>query len=167
MGRKVHKRWITAASLQMYRPRQHFLPSQHILQSVYVDKRNDTQDSNTCISRLQNNQLLCRDDRCSELERDLGGLGKSFSAWSTVGASYAQVFHAGTGESASGQLVSAGGRVLGLTSKGDTILAAQDRAYQVRCCRCCLWCQSFKTVVYGHLNVKCSPLVTCTTCCRK
>lgn len=42
----------------------------------------------------------------------------------------AKVFHAGTALNAKGQLVATGGRVLGLTSQGATILEAQQRAYQ-------------------------------------
>ena len=40
------------------------------------------------------------------------------------------VFHAGTGQSGSGSLVTAGGRVLGITALGDTIAEAVGRAYQ-------------------------------------
>ncbi len=40
------------------------------------------------------------------------------------------VFHAGTGQSGSGSLVTAGGRVLGVTALGDTIAEAVGRAYQ-------------------------------------
>ncbi len=40
------------------------------------------------------------------------------------------VFHAGTGQSGSGSLVTAGGRVLGITALGDTIEDAVRRAYQ-------------------------------------
>jgi phosphoribosylamine--glycine ligase len=39
------------------------------------------------------------------------------------------VFHAGTRRDASGQLVTAGGRVLGVTARGTTIAAAVERAY--------------------------------------
>lgn len=42
-----------------------------------------------------------------------------------------QVFHAGTKAGADGQLVAAGGRVLGITALGDDIAEAQQRAYQV------------------------------------
>jgi phosphoribosylamine---glycine ligase len=41
-----------------------------------------------------------------------------------------KVFHAGTRLSESGQVVTSGGRVLCLTALGDTVAAAQDRAYQ-------------------------------------
>ncbi len=41
----------------------------------------------------------------------------------------AVVFHAGTAESAEG-IVTAGGRVLGVTARGDTVQAAIDRAYE-------------------------------------
>ncbi|HBZ68734.1 MAG TPA: phosphoribosylamine--glycine ligase [Deltaproteobacteria bacterium] len=39
------------------------------------------------------------------------------------------VFHAGTRRGAGGQFVTAGGRVLGVTAKGDTVTDARDRAY--------------------------------------
>lgn len=42
-----------------------------------------------------------------------------------------QVFHSGTGRNEAGALVSTGGRVLTITSKGKTIEAAQSAAYQV------------------------------------
>lgn len=41
-----------------------------------------------------------------------------------------KVFHAGTADSADGELVSDGGRVLGVTATGDTIAAAQKKAYE-------------------------------------
>ena len=41
-----------------------------------------------------------------------------------------QVFHAGTALDAQGRVVTAGGRVLGVTAYGETIAAARDRAYQ-------------------------------------
>lgn len=40
------------------------------------------------------------------------------------------VFHAGTARSESGEVVAAGGRVLGVTASGSTILEAQTRAYK-------------------------------------
>jgi len=39
------------------------------------------------------------------------------------------VFHAGTARDADGRLVTAGGRVLSVTGRGDTLAAARDRAY--------------------------------------
>jgi phosphoribosylamine---glycine ligase len=42
-----------------------------------------------------------------------------------------QVFHAGTKADSNGQLVAAGGRVLGITALGSDIAEAQRRAYQV------------------------------------
>lgn len=42
-----------------------------------------------------------------------------------------QVFHAGTKAGPDGQLVAAGGRVLGITALGGDIAEAQQRAYQV------------------------------------
>ena len=42
-----------------------------------------------------------------------------------------QVFHAGTATDGEGQLVSAGGRVLGITALGADIAEAQQKAYQV------------------------------------
>jgi phosphoribosylamine--glycine ligase len=41
----------------------------------------------------------------------------------------AKVFHAGTTE-ASGQIVTSGGRVLGVTAWGNTLAAARARAYE-------------------------------------
>jgi phosphoribosylamine--glycine ligase len=41
-----------------------------------------------------------------------------------------QVFHAGTALDAQGRVVTAGGRVLGVTAYGETIAAARDRAYE-------------------------------------
>jgi phosphoribosylamine---glycine ligase len=41
-----------------------------------------------------------------------------------------QVFHAGTKEAPDGTLVAAGGRVLAVTALGETIAAAQKRAYE-------------------------------------
>lgn len=43
----------------------------------------------------------------------------------------AQVFHAGTARNAAGELVSNGGRVLGVTALGKDIAEAQSKAYQV------------------------------------
>ena len=40
------------------------------------------------------------------------------------------VFHAGTERDASGRLVTAGGRVLGVTAIGRDLAAARDRAYE-------------------------------------
>jgi len=40
------------------------------------------------------------------------------------------VFHAGTERDASGRLVTAGGRVLGITAIGRDLAAARDRAYE-------------------------------------
>jgi len=46
-----------------------------------------------------------------------------------------QVFHAGTSEN-NGQIVSNGGRVLGITALGDDLSAAKKRAYEaVKCIR--------------------------------
>lgn len=42
-----------------------------------------------------------------------------------------QVFHAGTARNADGQLISNGGRVLGITATGQTVSKAQKSAYQV------------------------------------
>lgn len=42
----------------------------------------------------------------------------------------AKVFHAGTSLDSAGQLVSAGGRVLGVTALGDDVAAAQAAAYE-------------------------------------
>jgi phosphoribosylamine--glycine ligase len=39
------------------------------------------------------------------------------------------VFHAGTRRDDSGRLVTAGGRVLGVTATGDTLEAAREKAY--------------------------------------
>ncbi|MDP2195705.1 MAG: phosphoribosylglycinamide synthetase C domain-containing protein, partial [Rhodocyclaceae bacterium] len=50
------------------------------------------------------------------------GLGKA--------AADSHVFHAGTAEKA-GQVVTAGGRVLCVTTLGDTVRAAQKRAYEI------------------------------------
>jgi phosphoribosylamine--glycine ligase len=44
-------------------------------------------------------------------------------------ATGAKVFHAGTARSPEGVLVANGGRVLNVTAKGDTVHAAQARAY--------------------------------------
>ena len=41
-----------------------------------------------------------------------------------------KVFQAGTKQSADGAVVTNGGRVLGVTALGDTIAAAQQRAYE-------------------------------------
>ncbi|XP_057536055.1 phosphoribosylamine--glycine ligase [Amaranthus tricolor] len=41
-----------------------------------------------------------------------------------------KVFHAGTALDTEGNLVAVGGRVLGITAKGDNLLEARDRAYQ-------------------------------------
>ncbi|XP_074290329.1 phosphoribosylamine--glycine ligase-like [Silene latifolia] len=41
-----------------------------------------------------------------------------------------KIFHAGTALDSDGNLVSAGGRVLGVTAKGDDLRQARDRAYQ-------------------------------------
>jgi len=41
------------------------------------------------------------------------------------------VFHAGTARNESGELVTAGGRVLSVTALGDTLKAAQEKAYEV------------------------------------
>jgi phosphoribosylamine--glycine ligase len=41
----------------------------------------------------------------------------------------AMVFHAGTGVNASGEVVTSGGRVLGVTAWGPTLRSAVDRAY--------------------------------------
>jgi phosphoribosylamine---glycine ligase len=40
------------------------------------------------------------------------------------------VYHAGTTEGKNGEIVSAGGRVLGVTANGGSILEAQTRAYE-------------------------------------
>ena len=48
----------------------------------------------------------------------------------TAGVKDATVFHAGTAKDESGQLVSIGGRVLGVTALGESIDAAQKKAYQ-------------------------------------
>jgi phosphoribosylamine--glycine ligase len=40
------------------------------------------------------------------------------------------VFHAGTGRDEAGRLVTAGGRVLGVTALGDDLAAARGRAYE-------------------------------------
>jgi len=42
------------------------------------------------------------------------------------------VFHAGTALNGSGELVAAGGRVLGVTALGGDIAEAQRKAYEVR-----------------------------------
>jgi phosphoribosylamine--glycine ligase len=41
------------------------------------------------------------------------------------------VFHAGTSRSATGELVTAGGRVLGVTALGSDVHQARERAYTV------------------------------------
>ena len=45
--------------------------------------------------------------------------------------SAAQIFHAGTALDAEGQLISSGGRVLGVTALGQSVTEAQQRAYDV------------------------------------
>jgi phosphoribosylamine--glycine ligase len=40
------------------------------------------------------------------------------------------VFHAGTARNEGGELVASGGRVLSVTGLGDTLKAAQEKAYQ-------------------------------------
>jgi phosphoribosylamine---glycine ligase len=40
------------------------------------------------------------------------------------------LFHAGTARDDQGRLVTAGGRVLGVTALGDSVTAAAERAYQ-------------------------------------
>jgi phosphoribosylamine--glycine ligase len=45
------------------------------------------------------------------------------------------MFHAGTGETADGQIVATGGRVLNATGRGATLQEARDRAYAHRRCR--------------------------------
>ena len=42
---------------------------------------------------------------------------------------FVKVFHAGTAVNDKGDLVAAGGRVLGITAKGDTLEEARERAY--------------------------------------
>lgn len=42
-----------------------------------------------------------------------------------------QVFHAGTARNDDGEIVATGGRVLGITAMGKTVLEAQQKAYQV------------------------------------
>ena len=42
-----------------------------------------------------------------------------------------QIFHAGTALDADGQLISSGGRVLGVTALGQSVTEAQQRAYDV------------------------------------
>lgn len=45
-------------------------------------------------------------------------------------APFVKVFHAGTASDSEGNLVAVGGRVLGITAKGDDLQEARDRAYQ-------------------------------------
>lgn len=42
-----------------------------------------------------------------------------------------QVFHAGTARDTDGNIVAAGGRVLGISAMGKTVLEAQQKAYKV------------------------------------
>lgn len=44
-----------------------------------------------------------------------------------------QVFHAGTSNRDNGDVIATGGRVLGITAMGKTVLEAQQKAYQVCC----------------------------------
>jgi phosphoribosylamine---glycine ligase len=48
----------------------------------------------------------------------------------TTHSEQAIVFHAGTARSPNGDFVTAGGRVLGVTAKGDTLAAALKRCYE-------------------------------------
>lgn len=43
---------------------------------------------------------------------------------------FVKVFHAGTASDSEGNLVAVGGRVLGITAKGNDLQEARDRAYQ-------------------------------------
>ena len=43
-----------------------------------------------------------------------------------------QVFHAGTARDADGNILAAGGRVLGISATGKDVLEAQQKAYHVR-----------------------------------
>ena len=54
--------------------------------------------------------------------------GKPISGLDAADAK-ARVFHAGTAGGASGEIVTNGGRVLGITGRGDTLLDALDEAY--------------------------------------
>jgi len=40
-----------------------------------------------------------------------------------------QIFHAGTAHDSAGELIAAGGRVLGVTASGETLRHAVERAY--------------------------------------
>jgi phosphoribosylamine--glycine ligase len=56
------------------------------------------------------------------------GIPEELEAESSFGASGVVVFHAGTRREG-GRIVTAGGRVLGVTAVGDDLAAARDRAY--------------------------------------
>lgn len=58
--------------------------------------------------------------------------GKVISGWESVsGKEDVFVFHAGTARNERGELVTAGGRVLSVTGLGETLKAAQEKAYEV------------------------------------
>jgi len=56
-------------------------------------------------------------------------VGKPISGLETAGPPGVHIFHAGTRRE-NGRVVTAGGRVLAVTARGDTVSAARDRAYE-------------------------------------
>ncbi|MCJ8331933.1 MAG: phosphoribosylamine--glycine ligase, partial [Lentisphaeria bacterium] len=56
--------------------------------------------------------------------------GFAISGLDEAAAAGAVVFHAGTSYNDAGAIVNTGGRVLGVTAKGETIQQAVDRAYE-------------------------------------
>jgi len=57
-------------------------------------------------------------------------VGKPISGLERAASDDVQIFHAGT-RRANGEIVTSGGRVLGVTAMGETITAARQRAYAV------------------------------------
>jgi phosphoribosylamine---glycine ligase len=60
---------------------------------------------------------------------DLGGAGAALDGGRPAPGADVMAFHAGTARDAAGRLVTAGGRVLGITARGDDLGQARARAY--------------------------------------
>lgn len=69
-----------------------------------------------------------------------------------------QVFHAGTARDTEGNIVAAGGRVLGISATGKTVLEAQQKAYEVTVSLASLFCVSDVHHAQCQTNMRCSRL---------
>ena len=85
--------------------------------------------------RLQDIDLEWQDGYAACVVMASGGYPGAYETGKVISgldeaAADAQVFHAGTTAGDAGEIVTSGGRVLGITGCGDTLQAALDKAYQ-------------------------------------